>query len=90
MALLETAVNAEKNLEQLATGLAEAGADPQAVKAVSQMAEVVRKVIKALGRGQENTGDQEPPAEQPSENEEPQQPKTFDEATNSMMNERRA
>lgn len=57
------AVDAEKSLEALATGLGQAGADPQSVDAVSQMAEVTRKIVKALGAGQAHTGDDEPPAE---------------------------
>lgn len=41
------------------------GADPEAVKAVGGMASNVRKIVKALGKGQEQTGDQEPPEPQP-------------------------
>jgi plasmid stabilization system protein ParE len=64
--LHEYAVNAEENLEKLATGLAAAGADPAAIKTVERMADVTRKLVKALGKGQEQTGDAEPPPpEQP-------------------------
>lgn len=64
--LHELALGAEKNLEQLATGLAQAGADKQTVAAVSKMAEVTRGIVKALGKGQEQTGDTQPPAEPPA------------------------
>jgi hypothetical protein len=59
------AAEAEKCLEKLATGLSEAGAAPDAVKTVSDMADVVHQVVKALGEGQEQTGDDEPPAAPP-------------------------
>ena len=60
--LHEHALQAEKHLEQLATGLSQAGVEPRTVKTVSQMAEVTRKVVAALGKGQEQTGDTEPRA----------------------------
>lgn len=85
MALLETAVQAEKHLEQLATGLAQQGADEATVKTVGQMAEVTRKIVTALGKGQENTADNEPPAPEaqpaPAADE---QPRTIAEATNQI------
>lgn len=56
------AVEAEKHLEALATGLAEAGAPEQTTKAVTQMADVVRQLVQALGQGQSQTGDNEPAA----------------------------
>lgn len=60
------AVAAEENLERLATELARMGADDNTVNAISQMASVTRQVIKGLGRGQVETGDDEPPRrEQP-------------------------
>lgn len=46
--LHELAVDAEKNLEQLATGLASAGANPAAVDALTSMAEAVRRIAKSL------------------------------------------
>lgn len=49
--LHDLALSAEQNLEQLATGLAGAQADPNAVKAVTQMASVLRKIVSALGGG---------------------------------------
>jgi hypothetical protein len=73
--LHEYAVQAEGNLEKLATGLAQAGASPETVKAVEQMADVTRQIVAALGKGQEETGDEEPPAEQ-------EQPRTMDQAAN--------
>lgn len=53
-----TAVQAEKYLEQLATGLGQAGASPETVKAVTQMAEVTRQIVTALGKGQESAPDE--------------------------------
>lgn len=47
--LHDLAVEAEADVEALATGLAHAGVDPEAVKQVSQCAAVLRGVIKALG-----------------------------------------
>jgi hypothetical protein len=79
--LHEYAVQAEANLEKLATGLSQAGASPETVKAVTQMADVTRQIVTALGKGQEATGDEEPPAEQ-------EQPRTMDQAaseTSQMM-----
>jgi len=46
--LHDHALQAEKHLEALATGLAQAHADPGAVKAVGQMAEVLRKILKSM------------------------------------------
>jgi hypothetical protein len=70
--LHELAVDGEKNLEQLATGLAQAGANPETVQAVEQMADVLREIVKALGKGQEATADEEPAA--------PEGPASFDQA----------
>lgn len=80
---LTSAVEAEANLEKLATSLAQLGADENTVKAVSQMADVVRKIVAALGKGQEETGDDEPPAEEaPAEG-----PKTVGQATDELHQE---
>lgn len=80
------AVKAEGELEQLATGLAQAGADQSTVQAVSKMAHVVRQIVQALGKGQEHTGDAAPPEQQPS-----QQPRpTMDSATNQLHQETQA
>lgn len=73
-------VAAEKSLEQLATGLGQIGADPQAVKAVSQMADVLRKIATGLAKGMK----QEPV---PGQN---GAPHTMDSATEAMMADRRA
>ena len=81
--LHEYAVQAEANLEKLATGLAESGADEQSVKVVSQMAEVTRKIVVALGKGQESTGDEEPAEPQPRR-------QTMDSATNELHAETQA
>jgi cobalamin biosynthesis protein CbiD len=51
------ASEAEKHAEQLATGLAEIGAGDDAVKAVTQCAEVLRKVATGLAKGMK---DEEP------------------------------
>lgn len=67
--LHDVALDAEKNLEELSTGLAQAGADEKTIQAVTNMADVTRKIIQALGKGQETTGDAEPPA--------PEQPQTM-------------
>lgn len=46
--LHDHALQAEKHLEALATGLAQAHADPGAVKAVASMADVMRKILKSM------------------------------------------
>lgn len=74
------AVNAEQSLEQLATGLAQAGADDNTVQAVTKMAEVTRQVVKALGAGQEQTADSAPPEQQPQHH-------TMDSATADLHNQ---
>lgn len=88
--LHEHAVQAESHLEQLATGLAQAGASPETIKAVSQMAEVTRKIVVALGKGQEQAGDAGPSAGEQPQGQGPapeqagptmQQPQTIDSAT---------
>ncbi len=61
--LHEVALAAEKNLEALATGLGQAGASPQTVKAVTQMAEVTRQIVAALGKGSSTAPDEPAPAE---------------------------
>jgi len=71
------AVQAEANLEKLATGLAQAGVDPATVDGVSKMADMVRQLVGALGKGQEQTGDEEPPAQ-------PQPRPTLDSAVGAM------
>lgn len=78
------AVAAEENLEKLATGLAQAGADENTVEAVTRMASVVRQIVRVLGKGQEQTSDEEPPEQQP---EEPERRETLDSATDSLQQE---
>ena len=43
------AVQAEGAVEKLATGLGEAGAPPETVQGITQIAEVLRSVVQALG-----------------------------------------
>lgn len=74
--LHECAVQAEAALEKLATELASAGLDKPTVDTVSKMASVTRRIVQALGQGQEQTADDAPPA--------PQQPQTLDSATSAM------
>lgn len=74
---LTYAVDAERNLEGLATELAKAGADDKTVAVVTEMAETTRKIVKVLGKGQAQTADNAPPAPEP-------QPRTIDEATNQL------
>jgi len=45
------AIEAEKHAEQLATGIAQIGADPAAVKAVTQCAALFRKIAVSLAKG---------------------------------------
>lgn len=49
--LLELATDIHTDLGKLATGLAHAGADPQAVQALTRMATVIGEVVKVLGAG---------------------------------------
>ena len=77
------AVDACSNLEKLATGLAQAGADPGTIDGVSKMADMCGKLVKALGKGQEQTGDYEPPAE-------PQPRPTLDSAIGDMHQQMQA
>jgi hypothetical protein len=76
------AVAAEENLEKLATELGRLGADEGTIEAVSQMADGVRQIVSVLGKGQQETGDDELPPE-PA-------PSNYDEAaaqTQAMMQE---
>jgi hypothetical protein len=83
--LHEHAVQAESHLEQLATGLAKAGAADPVVKSVTQMASITRKIVSALGKGQEHTADTQPPAPQPDG-----QPRTIGSATDELHQEAQA
>lgn len=71
---------AEKDLEQIATGLGQIGAAPQAVKTFSQMAEVVRKVCTGLAQNLKH----EPAPGQDGA------PHTMQSATDAMMADHRA
>ncbi len=82
--LHEHAVAAERHLEQLATGLGQAGADNQVVQTFSKMAEVTRKLVVALGRGQEASGDAEPPADEAVTPPPPSQPRTIQSASQEL------
>lgn len=84
--LHEHAVQAEKHLEQLATGMADQQVDPSMTETVTKMADVARKIVSALGKGQEATADDAPP-----EDSEPgEQPHTIASATDAMMAQRHA
>lgn len=74
------AVKMEEHAEQLATGLAQVGADDAAVKAVTQCAAIGRKIAAALAKG--GTQDEQPEPE-------PAKP-TMDQALDQHMAERRA
>lgn len=82
--LHQHAVAAEKHLEQLATGLGQAGAPDPAVKTVSQMADAVRKIVQSLAAAAQA----QPAPEQ--EAAPAQQPQTMDSATNDMQAELKA
>jgi phosphoheptose isomerase len=45
------AITAEKNLEQLATGIATVGADDNTIKGISQMADACRTIAVKLAQG---------------------------------------
>lgn len=78
------ALSAEKNLEALATGLAQLGGDEQAVKAVAKMADVCRQLAAGMAKLAHHTP---PPAqpEQPAQAQPAQQPQTMGTATDSMQ-----
>lgn len=57
------AVEAEKSAEALATALAHEGASEPTVKQITTCADIFRQVVQALGKGQEETGDEEPAGE---------------------------
>lgn len=55
------AVNAEANLEHLATGIATVGADDNTINGIKQMADACRQIALHLAQG----GNAQPAAEQP-------------------------
>jgi len=82
--LHEVAVSAEENLSDLATGLAQEGADQDVISTVRKMAGVMRKIVRALGPGA-GQPPQEQAAPQPQAQEAtPAQPQTMDAATNHL------
>lgn len=83
--LHEHAVNAESALEQLATGLAQAGVDQSVVQTFTQMADMTRKLVKALGQGQEQTAPDMPPADAALAQPAPSQPRTIEGAARGLM-----
>lgn len=85
--LHDHALQAEKHLEQLATGLSKAGADEGTIQTVTKMADVARKIVSALGAGQEHTSDTEPPAEPAPA---PAQPHTMASATDALHKDMQA
>lgn len=89
MSLHETAVDAEAAIEELVSQLSQAGADENTLNVVKQMAEVTRKIVLALGEGQEETGPDEGPAPQPEPGPEAAapapEPSTIGEATDQMV-----
>jgi len=89
MAVHETAVDAEESVEKLITELGQAGAPPETLKIIEQVAKVLRQVVKGLGPGPEDAGPagaaaaaEEPPAEEKS-------PASIGEATDQMVAERK-
>lgn len=62
--LLSLAVDCHTDLGQLATGLAHAGAAPQALAGLAKMTQEVAQIVKALGQGPVGPGG--PPGEQPA------------------------
>lgn len=58
------AIEAEKHAEQLVTGLAQVGADPGTVKAVTECAALLRKVAVILAKGGTQPAPQQPTTDQ--------------------------
>lgn len=79
------ALDAERALEQLATGLAQAGVADEVVQSVTQMADMARQLAGALGAGQEVSGDAQPPADQAIAMPPPTQPRTIQGAAQGLM-----
>jgi hypothetical protein len=55
-------VDAERSLEAGITELARLGAPSDATRELQGLADTLRGIVQALGKGQYATGDQEPPA----------------------------
>jgi uncharacterized membrane protein YccC len=80
-ALQQLAEQAADSLTQLAEGLHAAAADPEAVKAIQQMAQSCTDIAGQLGGSAKSAA----PAEQ-----KPQRPATMQSATNDMVADQRA
>lgn len=80
----ELAVAAEEKLEQLATALGEADTPPETVQAVTQMASVIREIVKALGAPLEDEAPDPDDPDAAPEAQAPAQPATIGEAVDSM------
>lgn len=83
--LHQHALDAERSLEQLATGLAQSGVSDPVVSSVTKMAEMMRQLVGALGAGQEVTGDSQPPADEAIASPPPTQPRTVAGAAHGLM-----
>ena len=86
----ELAVAADKAAEKLATALASAGAPKEVVQQVSTAADLFGEITKVLGKGQEQTGDEEVPPDEEvpgAEAEVPTQPRTIRGAAEEMHRE---
>lgn len=84
--LHEHAVQAEKHLEQLATGMADQQFDSALTETVTRMADVARKIVSALGKAS-GAGESTGPAESSEDGE---QPHTMSSAADAMMAARKA
>lgn len=79
---LSYAIAAEENLEKLATELGKLGADEGTLEAVSGWADGVRSIVGVLGKGQQESADDEPAVQEEAA------PANYDEAaaaTQQMM-----
>lgn len=85
LSMHDKAVVIESWVEKLATEMAHAGVDQNTVGVLSKIADVMRRLVSALGKGQEETGDEEPPA--PEEPAPAEQPRDIQGATQQMHQE---
>jgi hypothetical protein len=84
-ALRELAEEAADNLTQLAEGLHAAAADPEAVKAIQQMAQSCNDIAGQLSGGSKQEAESES-----KEEEQPKRRPTMDDAANEMAADMRA
>lgn len=92
MAVHDTAVDAEETVEQLVTELGQAGAPPETLDIIKQVAKVLRQVVKGLGPGPEDAGPEGAAAaaeEAGPPPDETAQPQSIGEATDQMVAEGR-